>query len=481
MQILCDGHRQLVDVSTGVQTVIHRPDVLAEPVLEGESPVDACGATIYGSVVRDGGVFRMWYQAWPQGWNGDDVIAVACAESDDGRTWRRPNYGIVDFAGTKNNPLTDLPFHSPAIVIDPTAPPESRYRAFGYCEPKKIADRYGQTIRSKGYFAAHSADGLHWTLDSSEPFWPFGDVISAVWDPTLGGVRLLLKRTIHLRGLTRRAFYTSTWVNGEITSPISALIPDEFDDIAAQTRGFVSADYYGMGWLPTSGPTIGFLWNFRHQPPISNHGYQGRVDISLVYQLEHNGRWYPVAGRPDWLAADTAPAWANGGVYTASSALDVGDESWLYFCGTLDRHGWCGAGVTYSDWIKTLAQYKGFARIGRASWKRNRLIGCRTVQPGQVTLRPDTTDSGQVGQLIVNAQLRHGGTLRAALIDERDGQPIQGFDFSDCQILTGDHSATAVRWKGQSSLPSTYSQPIHARIELTDGTLWAFDFRLNES
>ena len=42
----------------------------------------------------------MWYQAWPESWDGEDVVAVACAESEDGLNWHRPDYGLVECGGS---------------------------------------------------------------------------------------------------------------------------------------------------------------------------------------------------------------------------------------------------------------------------------------------------------------------------------------------------------------------------------------------
>ena len=244
---------------------------------------------------------------------------------------------------------------------------------------------------------------MHWELDSAEPLWPFADVITAAWDPYADCARIMFKKIIKHRSMLRRAFFSAEWKNGRTTSYTTALVSDEFDDIQAKARGFNSADYYGMGWLPTPGPTIGFLWNFRHQLPVPGCGNIGRVDISLVYQLERGGRWAPCSGSARLAWSRECPEWAHGAMYTAASALDVGEETWLYFCGTLDGHGWCGAEVDYMEWIKTLAQRKGFAKIGLAKWKKNRLIGCKANYPERITLRPQILDR-QPGRLVLNGK-----------------------------------------------------------------------------
>lgn len=483
MQLACEGHHQIRALSEGLRPVLNPPAVLEEPVLWGASPADASGASIYGTVRREGGRFRMWYQAWPQDWKGEDVVAVACAESEDGLNWRRPDYGLVECGGSRHNHLTDLPFHSPAILVDPHADPQARYRAFGYTAPQKLDARYAALVNRPGYYTAHSADGLHWQLDSPEPLWPHGDVISAVWDPQADGARLALKISGRAAGMYRRRFYSAQWQGGQATAPVSALIPDEHDDTGARARGFHTADYYGVGLMPTAGPTIGFLWTFRHQTPLGHHpplmayyGWTGTVDLSLVYQLERGGRWFHLPGRPDWLRALDAPAWAQGALYTSSSPVEVGEETWLYFTGTKDRHGWCGHGVDYNAYTKAAATGGGFARIGLAKWRRNRLIGYQAVLPERLHLSPQP---GSQPRLALNLLTRAGGSARVGLA-RTDGQPLPGFELEKCIPIAGDHLEAPVRWQGEPALPRlTAGEEIVAQVELQDATLYAFDFALS--
>ncbi|MSR82175.1 MAG: hypothetical protein EXS58_04525 [Candidatus Latescibacteria bacterium] len=483
MQLACEGHEQIRALSEGLRLVLNPPVVLEGAVLQGASPPDASGASIYGSVMREAGRFRMWYQAWPKDWDGEDVVAVACAESEDGLNWRRPDYGLIASSGSKHNHLTDLPFHSPTIFVDPHAGPEARYRAFGYTAPKKLRGLYPHQVNRPGYYTAHSADGLHWQLDSTDPVWPYGDVISAVWDPQADCARIALKISGRAAGMYRRRFYGSEWARGQISSPVSTLIPDEHDDTGARARGFHTADYYGVGLMPTAGPTIGFLWNFRHQLPLGHstatlayHGRSGTVDLSVVYQLERGGRWFHLPGRPDWLRALDAPSWARGALYTSSSPVEVGEETWLYFTGTKDRHGWCGHEVDYNAYIRAAAAEGGFARIGLAKWRRHRLMGYQAVLPERLHLAPRPAVQGR---LALNVLTRSGGSVRVGLA-KADGQPLPGFELDKCVPLAGDHLETPVRWQGDPELPRLVAgEELVAQVELQDATLYAFDFTLS--
>ncbi|PKO23836.1 MAG: hypothetical protein CVU38_01815 [Chloroflexi bacterium HGW-Chloroflexi-1] len=490
MQIICEGHPQVVALSEGIQVKLYRPTILDEPVLQGETDADAAGVSIYGSVIRDGSVFRMWYQAWPKNWDGADVIAVGCVESDDGMNWRRPSYGLIECCGSTRNHLTDLPFHSTSVLIDPTAAPSARYRAFGSASPNRVR-QYPQKINKPGYFTAHSADGLHWELDSPDPVWPWMDVITSVWDNYSGCARIALKHNLPIRRLSRRSFFTAEWARGKATQPVSALIPDEYDDLLSQAQGFNSTDYYGVGLLPTEGTTVGFLWNFRHQLPIAyyepgmfHYGDVGRVDITIVYQTERGGRWQHVTGRPDWLSAQDMPDWARGALYTAAYPIDVGDETWLYFCGSLDRHGWCGKGISYAEFVKSAPEKGGWSRIGLAKWPKNRIIGYEAALTDYIVLSPlvviaERTGAKVESKLSLNVVTRSGGQVRVQLINEDNRQPIAGYTFDDCQVITGDHLEATIRWKGKEGLPSLSSGPsMLAQIELTKATLYAFDFIL---
>ncbi len=475
MQLVCEGHSQILDVSRGLRIVLNHPTVLDQPVLQGCTDADATGASIYGSVIRDGGVYRMWYQAWPRDWDRSDVITVGCVEGDDGLSWRRPKYGLLECMGSKDNHLTDLPFHSPSVIIDPDADPARRYRAFGYTDPNKFRGVFPQRVNAAGYFTAHSSDGLHWELDSPDPLWPNADVITSVWDPVSRCGRIAMKTGRQVCGMGRRAFSTAEWKDGVATQPVSALIPDDYDDITARARGFNSGDYYGVGLMPTEGPTIGFLWNFRHQLPMDVWGNIGRVDISIVYQLERGGCWQHVSGRPDWISAENSPEWARGAKYTAAYPIEVGDETWLYFCGTADRHGWCGDGVDYAQWSQKVWETGGFAKIGLAKWPTGRIIGYQSDLVERISFLPRKSDHGR---LALNAVTRDGGRIRAQIVSGYDQKPIPGYSFDDCDSITGDHLSVDVRWKGKDTLPA--NPVVIAQIEITKGTLYAFDFATKE-
>ncbi|MFC1526680.1 hypothetical protein ACFL6X_07720 [Candidatus Latescibacterota bacterium] len=484
MQLVCEGHPQIGGVTQGFRLVLNHPTALDDPVIDGASDAEGSGASIYGSVIEDSGVYRMWYQAWPRDWQGGDEISVACAESDDGVTWRRPRYGLVESCGSLDNHLTDLPFHCPSVLVDPHATDEARYRAFGYTDPVRVKGRYTARVDSRGYYTAHSADGIHWEVDSSQPTWPHADVITSVWDDRANCALVALKHNGLCKGMFRRRFFTATWDRGQASEPVSAFFPDELDDLSARSRGFVSADYYGVGLMPTDGPTIGFLWNFRHQQPIGHsepramyYGSVGQVDLSVVYQLERGGRWLHLPGRPDWFGTADAPPWARGALYTAASPIHVGDETWLYFTGTREYHGWSGIDVDPRERRERIAEEGGFSRIGLLKWKRDRVTGYRAEHRERIAIEPRSVATPDDAGLRLNAVTGSGGSIRVALVDA-EHQPLPGYGYEDCEPIAGDHLEAVVRWRGRADVPRISEQdPALAMVEIEGGTLYAFDYR----
>ncbi len=105
---------------------------------------DAKGVQFYGSVIREGGKFRMWYVAFDD--DTENKVAssrwrAAYAESDDGVNWIKPNLGLVEYHGNKNNNLilTDpapLGFVNVKVLADPADPnPARRYKISGQARP----------------------------------------------------------------------------------------------------------------------------------------------------------------------------------------------------------------------------------------------------------------------------------------------------------------------------------------------------------
>lgn len=469
MQVLFES-RTNIDISGKVYFFQHNPVLHPEPVLGPDSFVDGAGTSIYGSVLRDGGVYRMWYQAWPRDWNGANGDLIGYAESNNGIDWHKPKLGLVDYSGKgRDNNLVDLSGHSPSVFIDPESPPTHRYRATLCTGPGPQGARKG--MLDAGYFTAHSADGLHWEYDRLTPQWRSADVITSIYHPRQRRGIVAMKVTPRVHGIPRRSIWNAEWRDGHWSEARSALVPDEYDDIAAGARGYVSGDYYGMGMLAAGSGAVGFVWQFRHRLPRTEErgsGVFGDVDVSLAYQAEPGDRWLHVPGRADFIRHADLPSWGRDVVYTASCPVDVGDEQWLYVSAGIRSHGW----YVDSRWkrdenrIRSLVD-QGMYRIGIVRWPKWRLFGFRSDPCGVLDIKLGRLS--QPGKVQLNYRCESGGSIRAE-IPNRETHSLE-----QALPLRGDALSETVAWKAGDILPADPEKELVVRLHLDRAEVYAYD------
>ena len=132
-----------------------------------EGRPDGARAQYLGTVLRQQGKFRMWYVAADKesfrDFSENGVMSgwrVAYAESNDGIQWEKPNLGLVEYAGNRDNNLVlmDPPELSViaglSILYEPEDPDPSRRYKMMAAAP---AEGTGTTA-----VPLYSGDGLRW-------------------------------------------------------------------------------------------------------------------------------------------------------------------------------------------------------------------------------------------------------------------------------------------------------------------------------
>lgn len=169
-----------------LKMTLERPKKYPENPVIRPGPVegpDGYECLVYGTVLKQNGKFRMWYIAGPR---ADSRIAgdsermefyrpVAYAESDDGIHWKKPDLGLAEFRGNKNNNLVliepaDAPFARPmdfvSVFYEPGDPnPNRRYKMAFITYISK-----GQRNLCATTATAVSPDGLRWKLVNTREF-----------------------------------------------------------------------------------------------------------------------------------------------------------------------------------------------------------------------------------------------------------------------------------------------------------------------
>ena len=161
------------DRTSGVSREINRPYRIRR-VLKPDQPWEALGFIFYCSVVDDNGTAKLFHGSY----DAEKKKHFALATSQDGIHWTRPNLGLKEYHGSRNNNLLLPHAVEASVFLDPNAPKEKRYRL--------IYSRHWPDPKTAGVYVASSSDGVRWT-ESDQRVLPFvpDSQHCGLWDPQL--------------------------------------------------------------------------------------------------------------------------------------------------------------------------------------------------------------------------------------------------------------------------------------------------------
>lgn len=433
-----------VEKMSGLTRVLEQPVKQTKPVLVGETPWES-NPYLFGTVLRDPATkkYRMWYMSYNRGRPLVERTPVLYAESKDGLAWTKPNLGIYNFAGSKENNIVlgSLGFHdlySPSVLDDPDAvDPARRFKMIFW-------DKTGKdTYRDGGMHVAFSPDGISWTRYEKNPVLKAGrneqsisDVMDVVRDPLTG------KFVVYAKGWNKDAWKADGKENTEVSQRI--ILRSESSDfinwsrpepVIRHARTEVDPQSYGMPVFFQDGVFLGLLRSYK---------LPGNECIDIRLMSSRDGKsWAPVCEGQTFIGTgDGDDKWDDGMIFTAPPIVD-GDKVRIYY------GGWDGPHES---------RYRHSA-IGLAELSAGRLAGLSPEKgkDGQLITQPFLVEGKQ---LALNIALKNG-SCRAALLD-KSGRELSGFGLSDCEPLAGDGPAIPLRWKG-GALPSG---PVRLKVEL---------------
>ncbi|MCA9220712.1 MAG: hypothetical protein KDA71_10315, partial [Planctomycetales bacterium] len=413
---------------------LERPEP-REVVLVTDKPWEG-NTCAYYTIFQDGKLYRMYYRG-----SHYDVATrraphreVTCyAESKDGIHWTKPELGLFEFDGSKqNNIVADgIGTHcfAPFKDANPDCPAEARYKALGRGEPRKNAGKHG-------LYAFQSPDGIRWSLMSDEPVITHGAFDSqnlAFWDSSR---KCYADYHRHFRDGMR-------------------------DIMTATSSDFLK--WTDPEFLVFSGAPRQQLYTNAVQPcPHAPHlliGFPTRYLANKAQQVEptfmtsrdglHFHRW------PEALIPTDAPEDRDG------------NRSNYMTWGIVELPGHEGEYSVYA----TEAYYTGpDSRVRRFAYRADGFVAIEAADgTGQLVTKPLTFDGDR---LTINAVSAEGGEVRVELQDA-DGHALPGFGLNDCQPFTGDAINHAIRWSGGRSLASLGGQPVRIRFQLKNAKLYA--------
>lgn len=474
----------LIERLTGkAEAVLQHPQP-REVAIVHDAPWEGSGCG-YHSIFQDGPLYRMYYKAWHLDVSSGKLrsdshpMFLCYAESDDGITWRKPELGLNEFAGSKANNIVLAAGHTGNVNADPGHP-----AIFKDDNPNASADaRYKAIIRStspRGLLAFKSPDGLHWTPMSETPVITDGAFDSqnlAFWDAASNQYRAYWRyftagtiddKTWKPAG--HRAIRTATssdflhWTNqADLTytdSPSEQIYTNQIKPYARAPHillGFPTR-YVDRGW---SDSTRALPEREHRELRASANQRYGTAVTEALLMASRDGvrfrRWNEAFLRPGieregtWQYGQQHIAWQL--VETRSSLPSAPNELSLY--------------STESYWTGNSSALR------RYTLRMDGFVAIHAPLSGGELVTKSLTFTG--GRLSLNFSTSAAGSVRVEL-QSADGQPIAGFSLEDCSEVFGDSLDRAVTWKSGGDVSRLAGQPVRLRFELKDADLYSFQF-----
>jgi hypothetical protein len=433
----------------------------ANPVVPRGAPgtPDAMGVQFYGSVIREGDRFRMWYVAFDDDTANRVASArwrAAYAESTNGVQWVKPDLGLVEYRGNKHNNLIltepgPLGFVNLKVLLDPDEPdPARRYKISTH-----VYFRHHTRLGTLAPFA--SADGLRWTLlVAAKPvraeLRQTDLVLPGVHFEPCGGLyqwnglyyicgQNALPGVFQYQGRIVRLYRSADFVNWSPTSHIAF--------VRTQQQAYLGAGRSLEGEQNHEGISV---WNRRNVLLGITGRWHGAVEwknvtIDLGFVVSNDGlNFREPAHEWTFLARGSNGQWDEGGLLQGQGFENIGGQTFIYY-GAWDPR----------NRDKTPAR----GGVGIAVLPRDRfgdlLVDETGKGPGNYQLPEITSEFvtaaipvSQAARFFLNADgLGPDAALRIELLDSRD-RPLAGYSGPDAAIVRQSGFQTPVTWGGMA-------------------------------
>lgn len=447
----------------------------SNPVVRRGEPgtPDAMAVQFYGSVIREGDRFRMWYVAQDDDTANKIASArwrAAYAESADGVHWIKPKLGLVPFRGNKDNNLirtepAPLGFVNLKVLADPEDPnSERRYKISTH-----VYFRHHTRLGTLAPFA--SADGFTWKLlVAAKPskaelrkddlvlpavhFEPSGGLYQ--WDGmyyACGQNAMNAPRPYH--GRVSRLYRSADFVNWSPTSSIAFIRTPQHTILGPGRSLEGEQNHEGISVWNRRNVLLGIYGRW--------HGAKEWKDITLDlgFVVSNDGLNFREPAH-EWTFLERGPdgAWDEGGLLQGQGFENIGEQTFIYY-GAWDprqrasARGGVGIAIVPRDRFGDLV----VEEIGKG--------------PGDYQLPVVTSEfvtsalpvkAGSPHRFFVNADgLGDEAALKIELLGEREA-PLPGYSGKDAAIVRFNGFQTPVIWNNAAEVSGL---PERVRVRVT--------------
>ena len=441
----------LIDEMRGTRLELHRPEQRNIAFLcDAPWEDDVAG---FKSVVDDDGTVRLYYRASIPDRSNEAHVLVAVAESDDGGvTFCRPNLGLVEFEGPKENNILfegEPPFVPPPAFIDtnPDCKPDERYKGLG--------------AHWKKLFAMSSPDGLHWrpmSEDLIEMDGTFDTQNTAFWDACSGCYRCFTRYFENLEDSAVEANVLGP--NPTVTRAIQSSTSQDFIHWTPVVHHQYEDDYddmqlYTNATIPCPGAEhiyLAFPNRYVQERTLDpDHGVPGCNDALFMVSRDcvHWKRYAEAWVRPglddlNWTDRNNYPTWG---------IVKTSPTEWSMYVSQHYRH----PGVPV-QLCRLAVRPHGFVSV-RAGFEGGECVTKPIVFGGD--------------ELYLNYSTSAAGSVRVE-IQDAEGAPIQGYSLADMEPIYGDQLDARVGWQNGARLAGLAGRPVRLRFALKDADVFAF-------
>lgn len=475
LELFADDY--LIDrLSGGAELRLNHP-YPKEIVIIHDEPWEGNGSG-YHSIFKDGDKYRMYYKAWQIDTGGTTRNPLFCcyAESNDGIHWNKPNLGLYEFNGSRDNNIVfisgimsrvNADGGHPAVFKDdnPNASPDALYKAI---------------LRSNGpagLYAFKSPDGINWLPVSNDPVITDGAFDSqnlAFWDIARCEYRAYWRYfdqgTISNPYKGIRAIRTATskdFVKWENQSDLQYIDSPPEHLYTNQIKPYYRAPHLLIGF-PTRYIDRGWSESMKALPEREHREWRsskseryGTALTEALFMVSLDGvtfrRWNEAFLRPGieregtWNYGQQYIAWS---VVETSSALEgAPDELSLY---AIESY-WTGNSST----------------LRRYTIRKDGFVSLSAPMSGGEVITKPLVFSGE--NLFLNFSTSAAGSIQVE-IQDASGNPIPGFSLNDCPPVFGDSLERKIVWNSTDNLSVLKGKQVRLRIRLKDADLFSFQF-----
>lgn len=447
--------RYLIDTLRDVHLRLHEPRS-AGAALVYDRPWEGAHAA-YVTILEDAGKYRMYYRGAPlMGPDGNDGELTCYAESADGIAWTRPNLGLFEIMGTRENNVilahTPPDSHNfvPFIDTRPGVPFSERYKAVAGVDNKT------------GLLGFVSEDGIHWRRIQEEPVFTTTDRAfdsqNVIYWSEREQCYVLYYRMFHndIRLVARATSEDFiNWSPGQLMA-YSAAEPTIAEQLYTnQTLPYFRAPHVNLALAARFMPGRKALTPEQLAKIGVEPGSWSGDDTSDTVLMSTRGNNIYDREFPQALVTpgDDHRNWVSRCNYAALGIVQTSPNEMSIY---VQRHH----GLS-SHYLERLTfRLDGFSSLS---------AGHAT---GEMLTKPFTFNGSQ---LELNFETSAAGFIRVE-IQNADGSQIEGFTLADSPELLGNDIAANVKWASGKSIADLAGRPVRLRFVLKEADLYSLKF-----